>query len=133
MKIEQPDPYHADHRSMQSFEVIIVSTAFDKLPTFRRHKMGRCRSIVTSEPLADNSSPVNAALKDEIASLHAFSQVGRLSQLSGQKLRGHPCRKRSRLNSSRTSIYKCRIMGRVHLQQLQRKSQRHSLCYKIGP
>jgi len=40
----------------QSFEVIIVSTAFEKLPTFRRHKM------------------VNAALKDEIASLHAFSQ-----------------------------------------------------------
>ncbi|KAK9900655.1 bola-like protein [Cystobasidium minutum MCA 4210] len=40
----------------QSYEVIIVSKAFEKLPTFRRHKL------------------VNAALKAEIAELHAFSQ-----------------------------------------------------------
>merc|ERR1711939_991976 len=40
----------------QSYEVIIVSKAFEKLPTFKRHKL------------------VNAALKAEIAELHAFSQ-----------------------------------------------------------
>jgi len=40
----------------QSYEVIIVSNAFNKLPTFKRHKL------------------VNAALKDEIAQLHAFTQ-----------------------------------------------------------
>jgi len=40
----------------QSYEVIIVSKAFEKLPTFKRHKL------------------VNAALRDEISQLHAFTQ-----------------------------------------------------------